>query len=126
MAEVVGLSVALVLAVAQFVVELQVGTLPEGFAVGGAQYVAALIRGSGVISGSIVGGVLSSLILHEEQAYFVVGRVLTIAASAAGLKPYDNVPSLRIQPAIELQHSPGILVVAVGETGALVVINEDI
>ena len=80
-AEVVSLTVALVLRVAQFVVELQVCALPEGLAVGGAGYIAAIVARCGVITGGIVGGVQSCLVLHTEKVHFVVRHILVLGVA---------------------------------------------
>ena len=54
MTEVIGLSVALVLVVAQLIVELQVGALPEGLAIEGAEHITLVVAGRGVVAGRIV------------------------------------------------------------------------
>ena len=81
-AEVVGLAVALVLAVAQLVVGLQVGTLPEGLAVGGAQHVAAVVRRRGVVAGGEEGGVLTGLVLHAVEVHLVVRDVALLVVTS--------------------------------------------
>ena len=102
MAEVIGLAVALVLVVAQLVAGLQVGTLPQGFAVGDITHVAVAVARRKVVPGGVVSGVLSCLVLLLEEVYFVVRRIALLVASATGLDAQHDVTSLRIQSAVEL------------------------
>ena len=124
MAEIVGLAVALVLVVPQFVVKLQVSTLPEGFAVGGNQHVAAVVGGRGVIACGIVGGVLPCTVLHAVEMYLVVADVLVLVFADAAFDTYDDVTAFRVQAAVELQHDPGVFVEAVAHVGLEVAVDD--
>ena len=97
LAEVVGLSVALVAVEAQLIAGLQVRSLPEWFAVGGAQHIAAIVAGSGVVAGGEVGGVLSCLVLHSVEPHLVVRCVALLVAADAPFNAHDDVASTRVQ-----------------------------
>ena len=124
MTEVISLAVALVLTITQLVVKLQMGTLPERFAIGGADDIATVIRRCRTIPGGIIGRVLPCLVLHLEEMYLIVGRVLILAVATVSLQTEYDIPSTRVQTAIELKHSPRILVTAIGEAGIQVVVDE--
>ena len=123
MTEVVGVAVALVLVVSQLVVRLQVGALPQRFAISGTDDVAAVVRRRRVVARSVVGGVLAELVLHEEQLHLVVAGVAVAAVAAACLEADNDVTALGVQTAIELEHSPGVLVVSVGQAGTQIVVD---
>ena len=86
-AVVVGLAVALVLAVAQLVAGLQVCTLPERFAVGGAHYVAAIVRGRRIVAGGVVGRVEALLILDAKEVDGIVAGIKVFAIATVGFHP---------------------------------------
>ena len=123
MAEVIGLAVALVLVVTQLVVDLQVGTLPERFAVEGTEHVAFVVRWGGVIAGGEVGGVLTGYVLHAVQINLIVRGIAVLAVAHAALNAQGDIAASRVQPAIELQHGPCVFVLAIGEAGAMVVVD---
>ena len=81
MTEIISLAVTLVLAVAQLVVELQVRTLPQRFAVECTRHIALVVAWCRAIAGGEVGGVLSCLVLHTVQVHLVV-RAITVVAVA--------------------------------------------
>ena len=85
-AEVVGLAVALVLAVAQFVAGLQVGALPEGLAVLSVDPVAAVVARGAVVAGGEVGGVFAGDVLHAVEVYLVVRGIVVLTVAKAALK----------------------------------------
>ena len=121
--EVVSQTVALILVIAQLVAELQVGTFPQGLAVGCTQHIAPVIGRRGAVTGSIVGRIVTILILLAEQQHLVVGYALVLAIASTTLNTQNDVTTARIQAAIQLQHGPGILVLAIRQVGIQVLVN---
>ena len=123
MTEVIRLTIALVLVVAQFVTRLQMSTLPERFTVGCIHHVATIVGRCGVVAGREIGGVLSGLVLDTEEVYFVVRDILLLVIACTSLETDGDVTALRVQAAEELQHTPGVLVLAIREAGLSVVVD---
>ena len=124
MAEVVCLSVALVLAIAQLIIELQMSTLPKRFAIRRADNIAAIVGGRRIITSRIVGRILTELILDAEQVDFVIRYILVLTVAGIPLQAHHDISALGIQPSVELKHRPGILILAIGKTSTLVVVND--
>ena len=61
-------------------------TLPERFAIGAAQYVAAIVRGCRTVAGGVVGGVETCLILDTEEVDGIVAGILVFAVAAVGFQ----------------------------------------
>ena len=78
------LTVALILTIAQFIVGLQMSTLPEWLTIEGAEHVTLVVAGCGVIAGCEICRVLSGLILDTMQENLIIGcvAILVIAYRA--------------------------------------------
>ena len=123
-AELVGLAVALVLIIAQLVVGLQVGTLPQRLTIGDAGHIALVVAGRGVIAGREIGRVLTCLIFYAKEVHIVVRRVAVLAVANRALETHGDVAAPGIEAAIELQHTPRILVLTIAQAGALIVVDK--
>ena len=124
MTEIVGLTVALVLVVPQLIACLQMRSLPKRLTVGQIEHITTIIAGRTVVSGRVVGRVLASNILDTEQMHFIVRSALLLVIACAALHTEGNIPAFGIQSAEQLQHSPGILVLSVRETGLTVIVYQ--
>ena len=125
-AEVVGLAVALVLAVTQLVAGLQVGALPEGLAVLGVDHVAAVVTWSKIVAGGEVGGVFACDVLHAVEVHLVVRGIVVLAVAHAALETQCDISAAGVQTAVELEHSPEVLVLSVGEARLTVAVHSEI
>ena len=63
------------------------------------------------------------MVLHAEEPHLVVRCVALLVVADASFNAHNDVAPTRIQSSIELQHAPGILVVPIAQTVALVLVD---
>ena len=124
MTEIIGLTVTFVLVVPQLVARLQVRPLPKRFAVVHIEHITTIVAGCTVISGRVVSRVLAGDILDTEQMHLIVRSALILVVACTALHAEGDISAFGIQPAEQLQHSPGILVLSVRETGLTVIVYQ--
>ena len=116
LAEIVGASVALGVAVSKLIAELQEGSLPEWLTIGQLARITVILRRSQVIAVGLISRILTLRCLYEIELGIVKRDALAVIIRIFGIHTQGDVASLVAQLAVHLQHTPDIVIIRIGDS----------